>query len=70
MSDARPRAGYHPWFEPLWRRLLTVGLCVAWLAVEGLGSRAFDLWFWIALAALLWAVWDLFLSGKYRQRPA
>ena len=55
----------HPWFRPLHRRIGTVAACALWLGFEawmGLGS----VWFWFAIAVLIWAVWDLFLSGHYK----
>jgi hypothetical protein len=61
--------GYHPWFEPLWRRLATVAVCVLWLAFEA-SYDALSLWFWLALAILILAVWDLLLSGKYGRSPS
>jgi hypothetical protein len=54
----------HPWFQPLYRRILTTLFCVAWLG--------FELWqqerFWIILvaAATVYALWDFFLSGHYK----
>lgn len=53
----------NPWFQPLYRRVLTVAACLIWLG--------FELWtgevLWLLLAALFsgYAIWDLLLSGKY-----
>jgi hypothetical protein len=54
----------HAWFEPLWRRLGTIAVCLLWLAIEVLGEPG-SFWFWVALGVTAWAIYDLFLSGKY-----
>jgi hypothetical protein len=56
--------GHHPWFEPLGRRVATMGLCLLWLAFET-WQEAGGLWFWVAAATAAYGGWDLFLSGKY-----
>ncbi len=56
--------GYHPWFEPLWRRLLTLALCVVWVAFEA-GQDMSSLWFWAALALTGVGTYDFFLAGHY-----
>lgn len=55
---------YNPWFEPLGRRLLTLGLALAWLALETWGGD-FGLWFWLAVAATAFTVWEFFLRQRY-----
>ena len=55
----------HPWLRPLHRRVLTAALCALWLAFESWYAPG-ELWFWLALAATGWALWDFFLSGNYR----
>ena len=55
----------HPWFEPRPRRVGVTILCAFWLAFESVYAPG-ALWFWLALAALAWAVWDFFLSGNYK----
>jgi len=57
----------HPWLEPLHRRVVTTLFCVAWLAFESWFAPG-TLWFWLALAATAWAIWDFFLSGNYISR--
>ncbi len=57
----------HPWFAPLYRRVLTVAVCVVWLAFELWQQDT--LWLLLAAAATAFGLWDLFLSGKYRRRP-
>jgi hypothetical protein len=56
----------HPWLRPLHRRVITTCVCVAWLVFEALVAPG-SLWFWLALAATGWALWDFFLSGNYRE---
>lgn len=58
----------HPWFEPLHRRVLVTLLCAGWLAFEAWYAPG-GLWFWLALAAVAYALWDFFLSGHYRAVP-
>ena len=57
----------HPWFRPVWRRVLVVALCLGWAAFELLGGR----WgfqggsplFGVLFAALgLYAAYVLFLD--------
>jgi hypothetical protein len=55
----------HPWLKPLHRRIATTALCAAWVGVE-VYLEPGGLWFWIALAATGYALWDFFLSGNYR----
>lgn len=55
----------HPWLRPRHRRVLTTLACALWLAFESALAPG-SLWFWLALAATAWAVWDFFLSGNYR----
>lgn len=54
----------HPWFEPRRRRIAVASACALWLAFESV-YEPLSLWFWLALAALGWALWDFFLSGNY-----
>ncbi len=57
----------HPWLEPLWVRLLVVALCLAALVAEYLYLGE-PLWLMLWAAALIYAVWDLFLRGTYGRR--
>ena len=54
----------HPWFQPLWRRLLTTLVCLAWLGFELWQGEA--LWLILAAAFSIYALWDFFLSGNYQ----
>lgn len=56
--------GYHPWFEPLWRRLLVVAFCVGWLGFEWWQEPG-GFWLWIAAGVTMYAAVDFFLRGKY-----
>ena len=54
----------HPWFRPLWRRLLISGLCTAWAVAEAaFGSSPWD---WIAFALAAYAIWGFFVTDTYR----
>lgn len=55
----------HPWFRPLGRRVVVTLICALWLLFESVYAPG-ALWFWLALAALAYALWDFFLSGNYR----
>jgi len=54
----------HPWFNPPYRRVLTVAFCLAWLAFETYWAAG-SIWFYIMAAITGWAIWDFFLSGHY-----
>lgn len=54
----------HPWFNPLYRRVLTMAFCVIWLIFEA--SRDLSgLWTLMALAVTAWGAWDFFLAKHY-----
>jgi hypothetical protein len=53
----------HPWFEPLYRRVLTTAFCVSWLIFELFQGDSF--WLILVAAATGFALWDFFLSGNY-----
>lgn len=59
----------HPWFKPLWRRLLVLGVCLVWLTVEAVFNRDSPFWLGIAAVVTVYAVWDFFLRGGYRDGP-
>lgn len=54
----------HPWFQPLYRRILVTLFCVAWAIWEGYYDMG-SIWFLLMLGVTAWAVWDFFLSGNY-----
>lgn len=55
---------YHPWFRPLYRRVLVLLVCVGWLAFEITQQDPF--WLLMAGAATGYAVWDFFLRDFIR----
>jgi len=57
----------HPFFRPLWRRIVLVVLLVAWAAYELLVSQE-TLWVVISLAALAYAVWIFLIT--FPKRPS
>lgn len=56
----------HPWLKPLHRRVATTAACALWVAIE-VWLEPGGLWFWIALVATGYALWDFFLSGNYAE---
>jgi hypothetical protein len=51
----------HPWFRPLWTRILVTLVCAAWAALEWWSGPS--MWAWIASGMTLYAVW-LFLLPR------
>lgn len=49
---------------PLYRRVITMAVCVVWLVVELIGQQSF--WLMMAGAVNCYALWDFFLSPTYR----
>lgn len=45
----------HPWFAPLYRRVLIVAVCFLWLIVESIADQPF--WQIISFAVLAYAIW-------------
>src|SRR3546814_867158 len=62
-----PRTEPHPFLRPLYRRIILIAACIAWLAFEL--TQQDTLWLILAGAATAYGVWDLFLSGNYRTPP-
>lgn len=60
----------HPWFIPLYRRVLTFAVCVAWLVMELIGQQM--MWAMISGAVCAYAIWEFFLGPNYRDfgKPA
>ena len=56
----------HPWLKPLYRRVVTTLFCLAWVGFESWQELG-GIWFWLALVATAYAIWDFFLSGNYRE---
>ena len=45
----------HPWFRPLYRRVGTLAVCLAWVAFEA-WQGAGTIWFWAALGFTAYAL--------------
>lgn len=45
----------HPWFAPLYRRVLIVAVCFLWLIIESIADQPF--WQIISFAVLAYAIW-------------
>ena len=45
----------HPWYAPLYRRVLIVAVCFLWLVIEAFSEPS--AWRIIAFAALTYAIW-------------
>ncbi|NIA67416.1 ATP synthase F0 subunit B [Pelagibius litoralis] len=45
----------HPWFVPLYRRVLIIAVCFLWLVVESIANQPF--WQIISFAVLIYAIW-------------
>ena len=56
----------HPWLKPLSRRVGVAIACGLWLGFETCYDPG-GLWFWLALGATAYVIWDFFLSGSYRE---
>ena len=56
----------HPWLKPLSRRVGVIIACLLWLGFETYYDPG-GLWFWLALGATAYVIWDFFLSGNYRE---
>ena len=50
---------HHPFFRPLWRRYVVVGICFGWALLELSTGNGFWAGLFAALGAL--AVWNLFV---------
>ncbi len=54
----------HPWFVPLYRRIITLAVCILWVTIELIGQE--QIWVIVAGAACGYAVWEFFLGPAYR----
>lgn len=57
----KPRPLSLQWFRPLWRRLVLLGIILAWVGFEWLYSHD-QWWQWITLAALAYGVWTFLIN--------
>jgi uncharacterized membrane protein YjjB (DUF3815 family) len=51
----------HPFYKPLWRRVVIVAVIAAWLALE-IYRESESLWIMIAAAMLVYAVYTFFIA--------
>jgi hypothetical protein len=59
----------HPFYKPLWRRVVIVIVVALWAAFEFyMGQRG--LWLWIAIGALAYAVYTFLLTFPKDDPPA
>lgn len=52
----------HPFFRPLWRRLVVVAICVAWSAIEFAMGTPF--WGTLAGGMAIYGVWVFLINYK------
>ena len=57
----------HPFFIPLWRRVLIVAACLGWAAFEFLGPRGSPFWGVLFLAIGLYAGYVWFFAFHPRE---
>ena len=57
----------HPWFRPLYRRVLIVAACFLWLVLESIAQQ--PLWQIIAFAVLAYAIWAFLWKYEPPQGP-
>jgi hypothetical protein len=50
----------HPFYRPLWRRVLIVAVCLGWAVVEGVTSEPF--WALLVGAVGIYAAWMLLVN--------
>jgi multisubunit Na+/H+ antiporter MnhC subunit len=58
----------HPFYKPLWRRLVIIAVVALWAAYEVLVSRE-SLWIAISLGMLAYAVWVFLISWPKTDEP-
>lgn len=57
----------HPWFDPLWRRIVLVAVCAGWTGVEiYFGNMT---WVFIMGAIALYAAWAFLVAYKGSDDP-
>ncbi len=55
----------HPWFKPLWRRVLVTAVCVFWTVLELYTGDPFWAMLFGALAA--YSIWSFFFAFNPRE---
>ncbi|MFO0994037.1 MAG: DUF3329 domain-containing protein [Hyphomicrobiales bacterium] len=51
----------HPFFQPLWRRIVIVALVAGWLGFEVIYTKD-SLWISVATVMLIYGIWSFFIS--------
>ena len=57
----KPGIGTMPWFQPVYRRVIVVGIVAAWSAWEWFFNQD-QFWGMLTLAALAYAIWTFFIN--------
>lgn len=52
----------HPWFKPVWTRILVTGLTIAWATVEFMNGN--NIWAIVFGAAGAYLVWAFFVDWQ------
>ena len=61
MADGKPGFMTLGWFEPLYRRVIVVGVIAAWSVWEWLFNKD-QFWGLITIAMLVYGVWTFFIN--------
>ena len=51
----------HPFFQPLWRRIVIVALVAGWLGFEVIYTKD-SLWISVATVMLIYGIWSFFIN--------
>lgn len=51
----------HPFFQPLWRRIVIVGAVAAWLGFEVVYTKD-TLWISVMTIMLIYGIWSFFIN--------
>lgn len=65
---ARQTEQQHPFYKPLWRRVMIVAVIFFWLCFEIYTSSS-EIWIVLALAMLAYAVYTFFLTWPKDDPP-
>jgi hypothetical protein len=60
-EEQKPRILTLPWFKPLYRRVIVVGIIAVWCGFEWFYNHD-QFWGLITLAALAYGVWTFFIN--------
>lgn len=62
------REQQHPFYKPLWRRIVIVAVVAAWVVFEFVTSSS-PLWIMLAVAFLIYAVYMFFITWPKDDEP-